>query len=352
MTTIDSTFPSSPDLDQQLAEFLLLREEDPAATPSCFASGLPPAQRAAFLEDVAATLPVLRRSVLPRLPGYRFGSCLGRGATAVVHAVERIGSSRALVAKWIHTPIGGRSAAATLRHEAAVLQRLRHPAIVACEQLESADGCPVLVMARARGFTLHELLLARTDPMARSGVAAQRWFADPGAVLATFAQLAGALQHMHARGVVHRDLKPANVLVDPCTGAPTLVDFGLARALALVGDPASDVASAGDVVGTPLYMAPEQLVGGEVGSAADVWAWGLLLHECLTGEPARGPRATWRGIARPVRRLLEACAAADPGSRPDAAGLAMVVSQMAPRLLPAMRRPRAVRATPALLAAV
>lgn len=352
MTTIDSTFATAPDLDQQLAEYLLLQEEDPATTPSRFAAGLPPARRAAFLDEVAATLPVLRCSALPRLPGYRFGACLGRGATAVVHAVERTGSSRSLAAKWIHTPIAGTSAAAALRHEAVVLQRLQHPAIVACERLESAAGGPVLVMARARGFTLRELLRQRADPAATNGTAVGRWFADPRAVLATFAQLAGALQHMHERGVVHRDLKPANVFVDPFTGAPTLVDFGLSRALAVVGAPASDVASAGDVVGTPLYMAPEQLVGDDVGPAADVWAWGLLLHECLTGEPARGPKATWRGIAMPVRRLLEACAAADPAARPDAAGLAKAVMPMAPRRLPALRRARGFAMKPALLAAV
>src|SRR5262249_22937193 len=92
--------------------------------------------------------------------------------------------------------------------------------------------------------------------------------------------LAEAVEHAHAQGVVHRDLKPANVLLTE-DGQPKISDFGLAR------HERPGVTVTGDVLGTPSYMAPEQAAGGNqaVGLAADVWALGAILYECLTGRP-------------------------------------------------------------------
>src|SRR5262249_54981229 len=109
-------------------------------------------------------------------------------------------------------------------------------------------------------------------------------------------KLARALDKVHREEVVHRDLKPANVLLTP-EGEPKVADFGLAKHPS--GDATLD--PSGAVVGTPCYMAPEQAAGKgkEVGAAADVWALGAILYECLTGKPA----FPWTDLIDTLRRV-------------------------------------------------
>jgi hypothetical protein len=105
--------------------------------------------------------------------------------------------------------------------------------------------------------------------------------------------LAGAMQHAHEHGIVHRDLKPSNILLAASTGPPAewlpkVTDFGLAKQLDGEADDCSGAArtESGAILGTPGYMAPEQAAGAkEVGPAADVYALGAILYECLTGRP-------------------------------------------------------------------
>src|SRR5262249_9441562 len=109
------------------------------------------------------------------------------------------------------------------------------------------------------------------------------WRPTPVEAAALIETLARAVHYAHLRGVVHRDLKPANVLLTT-DGTPRITDFGLAKRLDAEG---RDVSQSGAVMGTPAYMAPEQAAGKvrDTGPAADVYALGVLLYECLTDRP-------------------------------------------------------------------
>jgi formylglycine-generating enzyme required for sulfatase activity len=157
---------------------------------------------------------------------------------------------------------------ARFRTEAEAVARLQHPNIVQIHEVGEAGGHPYCALEFVAGGNLAAALGG--EPM-------------PARAAARLAEsLARAMQLAHSRNVVHRDLKPANVLL-AADGTPKITDFGLARQL----DTDSGETRAGDVMGTPSYMAPEQASGRghEAGPAADVYALGAILYDCLTGRP-------------------------------------------------------------------
>ncbi|MGH9364885.1 MAG: protein kinase domain-containing protein, partial [Thermoanaerobaculia bacterium] len=169
---------------------------------------------------------------------------------------------------------------ARFRREAHVLASLNHPHIAAIYGLEESGGVEALVLELVEGETLAEKLAKGPLPVDES--------------LEIARQIAEALEAAHERGIVHRDLKPANVKLTP-EGKVKVLDFGLAKALA--GDASSpDVSTsptltaaatqAGVVIGTAAYMSPEQARGKPVDKRADVWAFGTVLYEMLTGRRA------------------------------------------------------------------
>ncbi len=150
-------------------------------------------------------------------------------------------------------------------NEMRVLAGLRHPGLVTLYDAGTADdGAPYLVMQYVAGVTLAARL--------RDGLPAAEEVRRIGAALA------GALDHLHADGIVHRDIKPANVLISD-DGEVYLADLGIARARDTAG-----LTDTGLVVGTPAYLAPEQVAGRTVGPACDLYALGLVLLECFTGR--------------------------------------------------------------------
>jgi eukaryotic-like serine/threonine-protein kinase len=195
---------------------------------------------------------------------YRLGPVLGSGgASEVIRAVdERL--DRAVAVKLFRGDVADQ----LQRHEEEMrtLARLAHPGLVTVFDAGTDDATtrPYLVMQLVEGSTLAEQLRRGPLPATRT--------AQIGA------SLADALSYVHGQGLVHRDVKPANVLI----GADSrvhLADFGIARIV-----DSAHVTRTGDVLGTPAYFAPEQVAGEPVGPAADVYALGLILLECLTGH--------------------------------------------------------------------
>ena len=207
--------------------------------------------------------------------------------------------------------------------EARALARLAHPAIVGIYDVGEHDGTPFLVVDLVEGGSL-------ADEIARGPAALPR-------VVAVGQALAEALDHAHELGVVHRDVKPSNILLD-AHGHARLADFGIAR---MAGAPT--LTATGTVMGTASYLAPEQLSGDPVGPAADVYALGLVLLECLSGERAYTGTATEAAMARLHRppevptgidlwlaELLVAMTEIDPARRPSAHAVAATLARRPP----------------------
>jgi Tol biopolymer transport system component len=184
--------------------------------------------------------------------------------------------------------------------EAKTLAALNHPNIAAIYGLEDADGTKALVMELVEGEDLSQRIARGAIPV------------EEALPLAT--QIAEALEAAHEQGIIHRDLKPANIKVRP-DGTVKVLDFGLARALEPAGALAVSASmaptittpamtQAGMILGTAAYMAPEQARGKAVDKRADIWAFGCVLYEMLTGQRAFG--AAGDGISDTIAAILRA----------------------------------------------
>ena len=206
---------------------------------------------------------------LPRIPGYEVEAVLGRGGMGVVYKARHLRLNRLVALKMLLAgAYAGPHERARFQREAEAVAGLRHPNIVQVYDVGDHEGWPYFTMELVEGGSLAQALAGTPQPARQAA-----------ALLATLAE---AVQAAHRAGIVHRDLKPANILLT-ADGTPKIADFGLARHFD--GEPALTLSGAR--IGTPSYMAPEQVIGkaGTIGPAADIYALGALLYEMLTGRP-------------------------------------------------------------------
>jgi WD40 repeat protein len=259
------------------------------------------------------------------MAGYEILRLLGRGGMGVVYEAVQVGLNRRVALKMIrHAGSAGTDEHERFEREAQALAALRHDGIVQVFDVGSLDGCPYFSLELIPGGSLHERLGGTPLPA--------------GAAATLVEKLARATHVAHTAGIIHRDLKPANVLLveDPATPpeqwTPKITDFGLA----LMG---TGHTITGAVLGTPSYMAPEQARGEshQSGPAADVYALGAILYECLTGRPPFkaatpletirqvqtddpvAPRTLQPGTPRDLETICLKCLQKEPRKRYDSA---------------------------------
>ncbi len=240
---------------------------------------------------------------------------LGRGGMGAVYRARRDGGPERALKVLLRS--GDVKGALRLAREAANLARVRHPNVVAVHEVAADErGHPYLVMDLVAGSALERLLEAGpVRPLARA--------------LELMAAVARGVDALHEAGIVHRDLKPANIIVT-ADGRPVVIDLGLAIAPELD----ERLTRTGALVGTPRYMAPEQVSGKPATPATDVHALGLILHEVVTGAPAVAGDSTHELVAqliagveaRPTKvdptlpvaldHVVARCLTRDPAARP------------------------------------
>jgi Tol biopolymer transport system component len=276
-----------------------------------------------------------------RLGRYEILDLLGSGGMGRVYRARDVTLDREVAIKALARTFHEDSASLLrFEREAKVLAALDHPGIATIYGLEWVDAAPYLILELIEGETLG-------DRLSRGALPAPQ-------AMATATQIAQALEEAHRLGVVHRDLKPSNVMLGP-DGRVTVLDFGLAKAIPVSLEKHDESASSsqlttasGTVLGTAPYMSPEQVRGDDVDTRSDVWAFGCLLYEMLSGERAfRGrnvadisaavlrDEVNWdrlpSGTPSAVRHLLRRCLRRERTQRLQAIGDARVELEEAAR---------------------
>ena len=260
-----------------------------------------------------------------RLGTYEILAPLGAGGMGAVYKARDPHLERDVAIKVLSDTLARNPEhLARFSREARLLAALSHPNIATIYGVEERDGVRFLVLELVGGESLTAKLTDGPLPVTEA--------------LQFARQIAEALAAAHEKGIVHRDLKPSNVHVTP-EGRAKVLDFGLAKAVdAQVGSSivtSDSMTTTGAVLGTPAYMSPEQARGLDVDRSTDLWSFGCLVFEMLTGRRAfSGPTVAdclaailhdepeWKNLPRSVppaiRRLLQRCLDKDPSGRPDA----------------------------------
>jgi eukaryotic-like serine/threonine-protein kinase len=220
---------------------------------------------------------------------YALEQPIASGGAAIVWRAFDENLSRTVAIKLLHPHhANDPTVVERFERESRSAAQLNHPNAVRIYDTGREDDLVYLVMEHVDGPSLREVLKTQ-GPI------------DPVAVAAVGEQVASALGEAHEHGLVHRDVKPANILI-AADGTVKVTDFGIAKALSSTD---ATLTTPGTVVGTAAYVAPEQLEDGDVDARADIYALGVVLHECLTGRPAfSGDTPTATAAMRLTHELL------------------------------------------------
>jgi serine/threonine-protein kinase len=237
-----------------------------------------------------------------RIGAYEIAARIGAGGMGEVYRATDTNLKRQVAIKVLPEAVAADAERlARFQREAEVLASLNHPNIAGVYGLERSGGTTALVMELVEGPTLADRIEQGRVPVDEA--------------LAMARQIAEALEAAHERGIIHRDLKPANVKLRP-DGAVKVLDFGLAKAVDRPGGSPSSLSmsptittpamtQAGLILGTAAYMSPEQARGKPVDRRADIWAFGVVLYEMITGRrPFQGEDLT-ETLAAVVKVLLK-----------------------------------------------
>ena len=272
----------------------------------------------------AAALPPTGASLVgQQLGGYRITQRLGEGGMGVVYRAHDTRLDRDVALKLVadgHITVDGGSR--RLQHEARAAARLNHPNICTVHEVTTLDGVTGIAMELIEGTSLRSTL--ESGPLA------------PDRVARIGQQIADALDHAHANGVIHRDLKSSNIMLRP-DGRVKVIDFGIADRMVRPGDETETARSraSGGFMGTLAYAAPELLQGAAPDARSDIWSLGVVLYEMTAGRlPFEGRtesdlaaailRDPWPPLpaATPpsLARIIERCLSRMPHDRPARAG--------------------------------
>ena len=258
---------------------------------------------------------------------YEITGELGRGGMGVVYRARDPLLDREVAVKLIPPTMLNPETEQRFQHEAKLVAKMDHPAIVSIYDFGYDDGSLFFVMPIVKGTTLSSLLRENTLSL--------------GDVIEIGIKVSEALDYSHttsggddARGVVHRDIKPDNIMVlrDDEGLRIRVMDFGVARIAT-----EDRITKTGTIVGTPAYLSPEQVAAKNVDSRSDIYSLGVVLYECVVGQPPftgdvqsilyrivnefpQPPRAVGASIDEEFERLILDCLAKDPSQRPQRAG--------------------------------
>src|SRR5215472_1461295 len=255
-----------------------------------------------------------------KLGPYEIQSPLGTGGMGEVYRARDTRLDRTVAIKILPSHLSENSEARQrFEREARAISSLNHPNICTLHDVGSQDGIDFLVLEHLEGETLADRLHRGALPLTEA--------------LATATAVADALDKAHARGIVHRDLKPANIMLTK--NGPKLMDFGLAKAAAAIGgagsagpltpstptmslaslsSPASPLTEKGTIVGTFQYMAPEVLQGTEADPRSDIFSFGCVLYEMVTGRRAFEAKSQFSVLGAILHKEPERISALQPSS--------------------------------------
>ncbi|MBA3467842.1 MAG: protein kinase [Gemmatimonadaceae bacterium] len=200
---------------------------------------------------------------------YRIERPIGSGGMGMVYLAEDVELGERVAIKTLRSDLlsADETAMDRFRNEIRLARQISHRNIVRTHDFGNAGGVFFVTMEFVEGTTLRAVLDSRGQLGAEATLAIAR-------------QLVDALECAHGEGIIHRDIKPQNLLID-AAGTLKIMDFGVAR----LAERSSGLTQAGMVVGTPAYMAPEQLLAESVDARSDLYSVGVVLYECLTGRP-------------------------------------------------------------------